>query len=286
LWPSMEQRLNLDGRHLVVTPDQSVGEVRRCAPGWVEVVAESKFLPPFPSGWEKFLLSLASKRTEFHPRVSMHGWWRQQLIKFAVADEFESSHYLCLDADLVVSPLADKAIAFEGDRSLWQTVDRNKTDASHNEHQPTWFTNAHRALGISDPGGGAVQVTPCFLASEGVLSLRRRLLERAPIEEYLVRLSHHHLRRDWMSSAVSLLPWTEFAMYCEWLRHTGEFERFHFHSEQNRVYGPSLWGYDTNDQWRAAIEECTYSYAFVVVQSVRKSDVHSDETLLRQAGII
>lgn len=282
----MESRLNVSGRHLVITPDDHVPLVRSSAPSWVEIVPESSLIPSFPTFIEKSLLRIASVRTDFRPRNARGGWFRQQLLKFAAADLLEDDHYLCLDADLVVAPTVSSTTAFAGARSLWQTIGVSKTHPPHHEHQPTWFINAHKALGISDPGGDGVQVTPCFLSRTGVHSLQRRLIDRAPIEEVLVRFASHKIRRDWMTSANSLLPWTEFAMYCEWLRHTGEFDGLHFYSNDHKVYGPSLWrGTDVHD-WRRSLEECDYNFAFVVAQSNRGEELETTVTALTEANLL
>jgi Family of unknown function (DUF6492) len=248
----------------VVTPNEDFKELaRRIDRNQWRIVPESEIVPEF----------------RYFPQVG--GWFKQQLIKIAIAGKITTDFYLTLDADLFCT----KALRYSGlikdGRSGCLTV-------YPNEVFPIWYEWAERVLKL--PRSNSYHnVTPTILSREAMLKMQRHLGELADIRDikpgigrrlskllYTSRLGNRMFlnarillgKRPWAFYLLTNLPWTEYSLYYTFLEATGQFEKYHFRTTtciHSRTR--SLWRKDQIDTWDPLNKPDEDPSFFLVIQS-------------------
>ncbi|HLV67074.1 MAG TPA: DUF6492 family protein [Polyangiaceae bacterium] len=216
---SLERFCPVLGRLFLVTRAGDVASIERSLgaeflPGKLEVLSEDALVP-----------ELSAHRAR--------GWYRQQLIKLAIAERVESDYYLTLDADVVATrPITLERLLPSG---------RAPCTLLPGEHRD-WYAATEKLLGTRGAHPGKLHsVTPALLAREGVRalteSLDRRFRERrfSPgmrgLRQRWLALRARGRGEPWRLFLLGGLPWTEYALYYTFLEASGEFERFHVLSD-------------------------------------------------------
>lgn len=220
---------------------------------WVHLIGEEAVVP------------------ELARHARLKGWYKQQLVKLAIADWVATPFYLTLDADVVCTRTLRYADLVHGERGLCRV---------HGEDlHPDWYRQSARVLGLSPARTGiSHNVTPALLARDGVRALATFLQRRARSEGPLARLRARFMRaggpppNNWRDYLARHVPWTEYALYYTFLEATGQFERYHFEAPTGLYEkDDSVWRKDAADfaRWDPAPRFAgTGLPAFVVIQSI------------------
>lgn len=267
LLKTLQQNFTGLGTLWVVTPadqaDQVQAELSPSAHGIaMQVIAESTLIP------------------ELGQSSLLRGWYRQQLVKLAIAEQMQTANYLTLDADVIcVRPTTPEDLA-PGGKGLCCVLQEN----SH----PDWYEGSSSVLGLEPRRRGILHnVTPAVLNREAVLALQSHLDQRARTGQFrsdLLGLKQragfalNSLRSfqpvPWRWYLMLGAPWTEYALYFTYLEATGQLERFHQYTDEC-IYSVehSVWrsGAANFDSWdpRPLFEGRGAPY-FAIVQSITK----------------
>jgi hypothetical protein len=215
---------------------------------------------------------------ELRYAYGLKGWYRQQIVKLAIARRVATPNYLTLDADVIcVRKLSADALAPDG-RGLCHITPRDL--------HPDWYRHSRALLGLKGPVPGiSHNVTPAVLHRDGVRELMQRLESlaaahsfrkglrglRQRVQTTLTRQLAPHTQQAW-SYLIAGAPWTEYALYYSWLEASGRFSAYHTLSA-DCLYSTehSVWRADAErfDSWdpRPLFEGEGAPY-FVVVQSI------------------
>ena len=220
LFWSLERFFTGLDRVLVVVPDVDrahiEAELRSASPGVDKrVIAETEIVP------------------ELRPYRRVGGWYKQQLIKLAIAEHVSSDFYLTFDADVVATRPVSPAALIRNGRALAHVIEKDL--------HPRWYTRTATLLDRPMRRTGVVHnVTPAVLAREGVMELARHFDRRWRSGAYAqgfrrVRQRWASLRHGsrpefaaWRLFLVSALPWTEYALYYSFLEAHDRFSAYHF----------------------------------------------------------
>ncbi len=277
----LEKSLDRFCRHLIqrcwiVTPDRDFEELRsQIKDSMFTVISESALVP------------------EFKIFTATGGWFRQQVIKLAIAAKVETDFYLTFDADVICVQPTQYTDLIKSNRAVCYIDPSVKAKFSE------WYEWAERVLQLR-PTERCHNLTPTILSREAVLLL----------QEHLSRLSLEQLRRlpklswqkrdlkllgsqllaailpkdgetyrlitSWKAYLLRNLPWTEYGLYYSFLEAQGLFDKYHVETE-HCIYSikDSVWYSDrtTFPDWDAA--KCftgDRNYHFCIVQSNTKID--------------
>ncbi len=215
---------------------------------------------------------------EFALTPTLGGWYRQQLIKLAIAEHVTSPAYLTLDADVICTrpfSVADLAPA----KVPYFVIQEN----SH----PDWYRQSAATLGMKSIRKGILHnVTPAVLVRDAVFEIRD-YFERRPLSLTLrglrqaVVLARASLGKKpelarWRLMLAAGFPWTEYALYYTFLEATGHIGRYHVEAEQP-IYDieRSCWQKDKRNFSEWDPEACFEGEGppwFVIVQSNTRID--------------
>lgn len=252
----------------VVVPDKEFNEIKSLLTGKDEkvlIIPEAKVVPEF----------------RIFRRTS--GWFKQQLIKIAIAEKIETEFYLTLDSDVIcVKPTSFSDLVKNGLAPCYR---------AKNIAKPSWYEWTERVLGFQAPAWRH-NLTPAILNKEAMLKLEEYLSQRAlkiPLsfedfkiegrKDLLLLISNFLCRipvikrkfTNWRVYLLRSLPWTEYALYYCFLEEMSLFEKYHYQSE-NPISSIEQTIRRNNKEnfvsWNpAAIFNKDTSYFFVVIQS-------------------
>lgn len=191
-------------------------------------------------------------------RWTRRGWYRQQMIKLAVAAERSEGHLLTLDADVLLLRDIEPGEWFEGERASCVVLDTMR--------HPHWYGAAAWLLGTR-PLTREIGVTPALLHRPTCAGLLERLQRGGG---------------DWRHRLAWAWGWSEYALYATWARHTGALERYHRPVAYDDWFGPSVWHRRDWPGWpghrhgerRIAPADAAGRGPFAVVQSHLGLDPH------------
>lgn len=203
----------------------------------------------------------------------VRGWYKQQLVKLAMADHVATDYYLLFDADVICARKIRREDLFHSGKAICHRY--------RNDKHSDWYGWAERVLG-SQRSGLVHGVTPAMLSKYAVQELAA-YLENQPVRpggiwprayeqvcQWLgvTTVSAGFDSARWRRMLLASLPWTEYALYFTFLESTGRFDRYHAHAERS-LCGESLWRRDHFEQWRPSIRRSDQP-PFMVVQSILK----------------
>jgi len=162
---------------------------------------------------------------EFKNYKTLGGWYKQQLLKFAIAKKIESDFYLILDADLICVRTVRYSDLITNGKALSQI---EKVD-----FHPEWYKDAERILGLKR-SGLKHGVTPALFCKEGVLNLQDFLNKRA---------SSNAKKINWRMHLIKHLPWTEYTLYFTFMEGIGLFQKYYNKPAKENICGnlDSVW---------------------------------------------
>lgn len=232
----------------VLVPDDEVVGIRAelDRPGFT-VLAETEVVP------------------ELRNLTAVAGWYRQQLLKLAMADVVASPFYLTLDADVVCIRRVTPADLILDGKALVNTPEVGWVP-------PEWYEQAAHVLHLprSRHQHG---VTPCIYSVEAMRQLHRFLSMRLPwVSRTRAALTAgaRRRRRNWVGYLAASQPWAEMQLYHTFVEAHELFSRYHVRGGNNSIYAGagSLWQSSRVLDWSP--EEALSAGAdcyFVVVQS-------------------
>lgn len=243
LFCSLERFFTGLGRVLVVVPDADrsfiEAELRSTSPRVEKrVMSETEIVP------------------ELGPYRRVGGWYKQQLIKLAIAEHVATDLYLTFDADVVTTrPVSPADLARNG---------RALAHVTEEDIHPRWYTHVAKLLDRPMRRTGvAHNVTPAVLARAGVLELARHFDARWEAKRYArgargMRQRWARLRygsrpgfAPWRLFLVSALRWTEYALYYSFLEAHDRFSAYHIeypvclYDIEHSVWNPAETSLDT-----------------------------------------
>jgi len=198
------------------------------------------------------------------------GWYKQQILKLAVASFVETEWYLTLDADVLCVRNVDSSFFFPDGRAIWQKE-------LANQHQKWW--DGSRALLESvvqiDGNSRVIGVTPALLRTASVLGLISQIGERAK-------------GKDWAAFLLESyqLRWSEYSLYWTYLVEHNDADKFYSDST-NVLYASSgsIWLKEDfgklDAQWLEQIFDSNAGHAFIVFQSNLELSLAAAVRLLR-----
>lgn len=257
----------------VVSPDEQQEEVRSLLieEGLkINVVGETSIVP------------------ELNSFRDIGGWYKQQMIKLAMAQHVTTPFYLTLDADVVVTRSLPLSTLISNQRALVYTI-------SEDLH-PTWYKRVEALLASPLPRSGIVHnVTPAVLSQEAVCDMFSSMAQRMTSGKWsqgLRGLRQRYWR--WRSPEsnqghlflLAGLRWTEYALYYSYLELVGKLEHYHYHTPVC-IYDieRSVWARPKDGilSWRP--NQCFEGEGppwFVVIQSNTHLPAHDVAKTLRQ----
>lgn len=256
----------------IVTPDRDYAELKSLITddGYC-VIPESSIVP------------------EFQIFQTTGGWYRQQVIKIAIAQKVETDFYLTLDSDVIcVRPTHFSDFVKDGRGVCY--IDKTDKLAE-------WYEWSEPVLQLKR-SGGSHNVTPAVMNKHAMIELQEYLAKlslaqlsqkgnvtfqkkgmKLLLSKILVNIlpKQSKLRSvliSWKSYLLRNLPWTEYALYYTFLEAMGLFDRYHVQVE-DRLYAAenSVWYKDRErfSEWNP--EKCFVgerNFFFCIVQSNTK----------------
>lgn len=260
LLPSLLRHYRDLGRLLVVCPSGDlVAMSARLHHHRVQVIDEATLVPEF-AVCDRLGL----------PKVG--GWFRQQLVKLAIAPRIQSDFVLTLDADVIALSDFGDADCIRHGRAIRH---RHSKDSN-----PQWLDWAARVLDLPaldyQPG-----VTPAFLSRSVLIELAdyiaknvRPVSARFRAGTWLGRLSPRWRVDTWRGRLITSLPWTEYSLYDTFLAGTGRFSSVHTEPTDTLLLANSVWEPPHFVDWRPLTrDQEDRKILFSVVQSRVVADV-------------
>ena len=132
-------------RHVIVVDRRDRVHFRHLEHGRTEVVVKQDMLP-------RSLVPVPRTNRWLSPwtRRPLRGWLIQQIVKFAAAAHFDARTLLLIDSDtFLISPVSGPDLSKNGKLRFYrQDGGITSTMLDHIR----WYRNAHRLLGLADPG--------------------------------------------------------------------------------------------------------------------------------------
>lgn len=190
---------------------------------------------------------------EFKKMKDIRGWYKQQIIKFAIAKKIKSPFYLTLDADLIcVRPVRYSDLIKNG-KAISQIEDT--------DFHPEWYKYSERVLGFKR-SGLAYGVTPALFSKETVIKLQNFLSEKA-------NQNNKDSKISWRAFLIKNIPWTEYTLYFTFLEGMNLFEKYHTKPSIDAICGnkDSVWFKEDIPSWKPEKNFKNKKYFFIVIQS-------------------
>lgn len=172
------------------------------------------------------------------------GWYRQQLIKLAIAAFTTSDFYLTLDADcFLVRTIVREDLVVDGRGAVEYVPTRNF---------PEWYEAAVRLLGLQQRPEKSASVTPFLYNVRLVRDLIERLKGLTPTGQ-------------WEQLLLERPGWTEHTLYHA---HAEDRELWDvFHCPHHPIHGNCIWNLEDARHWDASRSFQAPDFMFTVVQS-------------------
>jgi hypothetical protein len=207
---------------------------------------------------------------EFNIFRKIFGWYKQQLIKIAIAEKITSSFYLTLDADVICTRVCHYSDFLKEGRAVCNL----EKEGSHFLEWYAWVEDVLQLKGSNRYHS----VTPAILSKEAMIKLHeyisllsektsfssnKRSIFLALLKYFPILQKIFSLYRTYL---LLHLPWTEYSLYYSFLEEMNLFDQYHF-IEEIKVYDNCVWNRDEFDSWNPAISFNEINSCFTVVQS-------------------
>jgi len=215
----------------IVVPDNTIDDIKSALKyEKAEIIGESDLVP------------------EFRIHRFMEGWFKQQLIKLAIAERISNSFYVTFDSDVLCVQKIQYKDLIKNDKAICQIA----KPGTHEE----WYGWAEKVLKLKKSDKSHA-VTPAVLSREAVILLFAHLRQNInPIFSSTAKIfPEGSLLRDYLQGHRGFLarnlPWTEYAIYYTFLEALNLFEKYHFVKPNESVYSNCVWWKDREnfDSW-------------------------------------
>ncbi|WP_073072260.1 DUF6492 family protein [Phormidesmis priestleyi] len=267
------------GKCWIVTPDHEFEQIKSLiSDEQYCVIPESSLVPEF---------KIFRSSNRFSIFKSVPGWFKQQIIKIAIADKIETDFYLTLDADVICT----KPVYFEDLIKDGRAV--CYIHQTHTHHD--WYGWAEEVLKMTARSRELLHnVTPAVLSKQAMLELqtyltqvyhktkfplRRRDLKVVALKfltTFLPKKSTlRHQLLSWRSYLSVCTPWTEYGLYYIFLEETNRFDKYHIEvTDPIYTNDDSVWYKETFESWDVEkVFSPESSHFFVIVQGWLDLDI-------------
>ncbi len=188
-------------QHYVVVDHRDMGAFRHLEGGRRVLVAKQDMMP-------RGLLALPMVNRWVTPWTArpLRGWLVQQFIKLAAADRLDERVLLLIDSDtFLIRPIPSGQLITEGRVRMFR--EDGAITASMSDHIE-WYRNAHRLLGLGDPG---IPPFPDYISS--LITWDRRVVVA------LLRRVEEVSGKSWLRAMLSTAHMSEFLLYGVFVDH-------------------------------------------------------------------
>ena len=203
---SMARNLPLENlsKILIVTPLCEVEQITLIAAPLfstqnLSVISETEICPELPDG--------------------LPGWYIQQLLKLAVADHLDSTHYLTMDSDIICTRAFKVEALFPDGKALMnvETIEDYLGLYTDEYARSEVTTKVRRYQASANLLGYRRSVTehPYFFGETPVI------LEKAGVQSLKAHLENRH-SQSWLHILANSQGWTEYGLYFQFLESTGQ----------------------------------------------------------------
>ncbi len=267
------------GKLWIVTPDHEFEQIKslisdeQCC-----VIPESSLVPEF---------KIFRSSSRFSLFKSVPGWFKQQIIKIAIADKIETDFYLTLDSDVICTkPIYFQDLIRDGRAVCY-------IHQTHTHHD--WYGWAEEVLKMTARNRDLLHnVTPAVMNKQGMLELqaylttvyqrtrfpsKRRDLRVIALKLFATFLSKKSMLRSqllsWKSYLSARTPWTEYGLYYIFLEETNRFDKYHVEvADCLYTDDDSVWYEENFESWDVEkVFSPTSNHFFVIVQGWLDIDV-------------
>ncbi len=157
------------------------------------------------------------------------GWFKQQLIKLAIAGQVKSTHYLTLDSDLILCSSVSYKDFFEEGKPIIQQ--------EKYQYHLDWWQNTAKLMGYHqdfNPLDSCPGVTPAILNKELVIALVNHIRKHFETHDWMTTLAKH-------IKDFSIIPWTEYCLYWLYLMNERELSQYYNINPKKVLLGESIW---------------------------------------------
>ncbi|SHI61684.1 DUF6492 family protein [Aquimarina spongiae] len=224
------------------------------------IIPEYEFIyfDPEDLGLSNFRYRVFGDKEVIGKQHHIGGWYKQQLIKLAIAGVVTSDYFLTLDADVILcNPISYKDFFQEGKPIIQKEL--------YSYHIRWWQSTAallHYDIKF-DPKGYCPGVTPAVLSKELVIKM-------------VYHLRKHFNDSDWMGSLCRNLKhpyeasWTEYCLYWLFIMQEHNLSSLYCTNPDRILLGKSIWSDGEFHNMKGNIGSQLFEYKnhiFSIVQS-------------------
>jgi len=200
----------------------------------INIIKESNLIP----------LNTFSKNRLFFLKHK-DGWFKQQILKLAIADKINTKFYLILDSDcLFIKKLNSSDLFIEKNNTVLSFLQEEE-----NYIHDKWWNGSAEFLGITKPFLASLKsgigVTPQILSVDIVKKLCLFIKDKSPNDEWYSIL--------WSNRVVhfySFEIWTEFNLYYLFAKRSGLLDKYHIMKKNCFCdYYKSVWELHESFEW-------------------------------------
>ena len=224
--------------------------------GKIEIIKESYLVP----------LNTFSKNSLFFLK-NKDGWFKQQILKLAIADKINTKFYLILDSDCLFNKNLSSSDIF---------IEKNNTVLSYLQEEEIyihdkWWNGSAEFLGITKPFLASLKtgigVTPQILSVDIVKKLCHFIKDKSHNDEWYSIL--------WSNRIVHFYPlkiWTEYTLYYLFAKRAGLLDKYHIMKKNSFCdYYKSVWELHESFEWNPFKSYCISSPILVFQSNTKLS---------------
>jgi Family of unknown function (DUF6492) len=197
------------------------------------------------------------------------GWYKQQILKLAIAPLIETEWYLIIDSDVICIRQVHYTDLIQGGRAIWQ-----KEPASLHLN---WWRGSENIL----------QVPTAVCPDELVIGVTPELMHAESVIQLICRIHEIYSGTDWTVTLLkSTEPWTEYTLYWTYLLYCNRRHSLYSESETKLYLADSIWHKDQlaklGDDWLKKAFDPSAQYFFLIFQSNMNIPLSETVRLLRR----
>jgi Family of unknown function (DUF6492) len=198
------------------------------------------------------------------------GWYKQQILKLAIAPSIATEWYLILDSDVICVRQVDYTDLISDGRAIWQM----EPASCH----LNWWRGSENILQVPtavNPDESVIGVTPALMHTESVRQL-------------ICRIQEIYSGQDW---SVTLLEntkkeWTEYTLYWTYILYCQRRHSLYSESEVRLYASASIWHKEEvsnlGEDWFKTVFDPSAKYFFLIFQSRMNIPLWETVRLLRR----